>query len=696
MIYLTRKQLEIIARQLAAISVKDSDFEDAEEIKYDDTVAIVQDGINKKVSVDFFRDELQNGPRGMSAYEVAVENGFEGTEAEWLESLKGETGSLPDVNEEDLSISSDLLEFADRSAGVEYGYVILRKNKTFEEQVVLANTIYEIRYAFDLSANTVAIPSGCVLRFVGGLLKNGTITGDNTSIEASNVQIFDTSTITLNGSFNNEYLPVEWFGAKANDSTFDNSVPINACISNTNFNCVVLQSGAQYEIMQSIVLRSDHFNFGSLFYGVPQYNDFSGAACARISTSASGISAIVIPDHAHSVNISNVAIRQRWAYQHTGIGIEIGDGGVDSCSFTNVKISNFEKGFQIVFRNDRGANWTGIELNNFTNFSVVGNEIGMNIQSTGDVSSSDLLWWMNLNTFINCHFSHNHYIGMRFVGMGSFEQNKFIACGFEANGKDYGSGYNNETTCGVYLSSPKEIRGFSTFDSCYFELNLPGGVNCTVDKSTVNESTSTNNAICDIYLDGTKVELLNCTFNYGMVPIVFVGTNKFLGVSISNCEFKYGTDHYRCDNILLIKNSTIYNVAANKTFRSYINFYSPYLDKGYQSQPFNVLNSSGLTYLDVQFRVPGYDIHKTWDHEASAPYGIMNEFVATFCCPTDTSITFYRFPKRGSTAARPTLGDTGYNVSGFMYFDTDLHKPVWWVASSLTTGYWVDATGTTV
>ena len=30
--------------------------------------------------------------RGLSAYEVAVENGFVGTEAEWLASLKGDTG----------------------------------------------------------------------------------------------------------------------------------------------------------------------------------------------------------------------------------------------------------------------------------------------------------------------------------------------------------------------------------------------------------------------------------------------------------------------------------------------------------------------------------------------------------------------------------------------------------------------------
>lgn len=33
------------------------------------------------------------GPRGYSAYEIAVSLGFVGTEAEWLESLKGESGA---------------------------------------------------------------------------------------------------------------------------------------------------------------------------------------------------------------------------------------------------------------------------------------------------------------------------------------------------------------------------------------------------------------------------------------------------------------------------------------------------------------------------------------------------------------------------------------------------------------------------
>ena len=36
------------------------------------------------------------GPTGMSAYELAVENGFEGTVEEWLESLEGPTGPKGD------------------------------------------------------------------------------------------------------------------------------------------------------------------------------------------------------------------------------------------------------------------------------------------------------------------------------------------------------------------------------------------------------------------------------------------------------------------------------------------------------------------------------------------------------------------------------------------------------------------------
>lgn len=45
--------------------------------------------------------------RGYSAYEVAVINGFSGTEEEWLESLKGEKGDRGDGATEDGVVLKD-------------------------------------------------------------------------------------------------------------------------------------------------------------------------------------------------------------------------------------------------------------------------------------------------------------------------------------------------------------------------------------------------------------------------------------------------------------------------------------------------------------------------------------------------------------------------------------------------------------
>jgi hypothetical protein len=50
------------------------------------TVTVTRDGGVKTVRV------LVPGPQGLSAYDVAVAEGFSGTEAEWLASLRGEPG----------------------------------------------------------------------------------------------------------------------------------------------------------------------------------------------------------------------------------------------------------------------------------------------------------------------------------------------------------------------------------------------------------------------------------------------------------------------------------------------------------------------------------------------------------------------------------------------------------------------------
>lgn len=99
--------------------------------------------------------------------------------------IEGNVTNAPD--EEDITTdANDLLKFADRPTAVnQMGYVIMRKNKTFAEQVTETNTIYEIRYDFNLGAANVTIPEGCTLSFNGGRITNGRL------LLSNNVTILD-------------------------------------------------------------------------------------------------------------------------------------------------------------------------------------------------------------------------------------------------------------------------------------------------------------------------------------------------------------------------------------------------------------------------------------------------------------------------------------------------------------------------
>lgn len=137
---------------------------------------------------------------------------------------------IPVPDEEDVTKTEEgKLKFADR----EYdslspdgmGYVILRKNKALTEQITsnTSNTIYEIRYNFDLGGETVYVGSGCVFKFVGGKISNGVINVKNETInnfdvlqiEAGAYRIFGEN-LRFEGMFSAERIYIEWFGAVGN------------------------------------------------------------------------------------------------------------------------------------------------------------------------------------------------------------------------------------------------------------------------------------------------------------------------------------------------------------------------------------------------------------------------------------------------------------------------------------------------
>lgn len=106
------------------------------------------------------------------------------------------------------------------------GYVVLGKDKTFAEQVTQENTIYEIRYDFDLEGRNVSVPKKAIFDFRGGSLANGSLVMYNKAsydydtlfIQAPPYHIFKDK-LSIDGEFSSDRISIEWFGAVGDGKT---------------------------------------------------------------------------------------------------------------------------------------------------------------------------------------------------------------------------------------------------------------------------------------------------------------------------------------------------------------------------------------------------------------------------------------------------------------------------------------------
>lgn len=86
--------------------------------------------------------------------------------------------------------------------------VVLSANEPLADQLNTSSVVYVIKFPYDLKGETLTIPAGCQLSFEGGMIKNGTLHGDKTTIKALRERIL--SNVSVSGTWNNKIVYGEW------------------------------------------------------------------------------------------------------------------------------------------------------------------------------------------------------------------------------------------------------------------------------------------------------------------------------------------------------------------------------------------------------------------------------------------------------------------------------------------------------
>ena len=87
---------------------------------------------------------------------------------------------------------------------------IVVSSKDWGNQLKYENTSYIIRERLDLKGKEYVVPNNCILVFEGGCLRNGTVIGNETTIQAAKNLVFEN--VTILGSWINKEVYSEWLG----------------------------------------------------------------------------------------------------------------------------------------------------------------------------------------------------------------------------------------------------------------------------------------------------------------------------------------------------------------------------------------------------------------------------------------------------------------------------------------------------
>lgn len=262
------------------------------------------------------------------------------------------------------------------------GYKVLEKNiqtiggvkKNILTAIMLseANTIYEIRYDFDLNGETIEMQEGCTLKFCGGSLKNGVLTLAQTSIKNSPYHIF--SNVVLQGSIVGNII-LNWF-EKSSDCTS----------SRKNLDCAIHVVG-DCVIDEPLLVESSFDIYGDSMYD------------SRISLSkdyTKGVRTIFLftseATHIFYIKFKDFTVQDADYVFYRGMNTIIANTAVSQSDFINIYVLKIKKA---VF----DIKCSGWGCSNFDNIFVRCGHDG------STPSFNFVLNWFNDNCIRNCRLS---------------------------------------------------------------------------------------------------------------------------------------------------------------------------------------------------------------------------------------------------------------------------------------------------
>lgn len=593
------------------------------------------------------------------------------------------------------------------------------KNLLLQEDFDSENTIYEIRYDFDLNGEEITIPEGCILKFKGGSLSNGTIIGNNTIIDAEQYCIFKNN-IKILGEWCCPDIYDAWFSMSeiigednsknlqnmCNLTTDGNSGIIH--LSNKKYYVSIKQNGDDESVMKinsdteiifdcTICLNTNDFTNYRLLHiknknniHIHGYGKIIGDVDNKIIGTGEWGHGIVIID-SENIIIDGIIIEKCW-----GDGIYIGQSREDVNLYSNnITIRNAT----CDYNRRQGMSITAalnllIENCKFTNTGMIkGTPPAFGV----DVEPNLLGVKLNI-TFRNCVFSGNNKGGLLILNCANDTDIKVENCISDGNFKLANNAKNitfkNCVFPDLEATISPNIADNISFINCHINTNeglflkkfYPYSFNgCTFDENTgvsrrvYKLSTTEDNYVCKLFIPessiadgyykitamgGFNIKNINYISEF-LIRVRNVGSTKQVGKSFTN--------------IISYNNGGMIDLGDFETNGFLMN--APSFD-----------DNGNLVMYIVNAGNVRYDISLIIEFYSFAGGNGLTGCQCSAVSPNEMPNQDYTFiptsQVRGSTTriSRYIALQTGVCV-----FNTSVNKMIWWNGSS-----WVDANGSSV